>query len=97
SSTTWTTRKPCLALRRREKNFVRPVLNREGLWLRHGYSAVKLNAPRAMREWNTPRGYTRCAISERAVSSQRDQLFTAFEGAGGADLAEHAMPHSFDF
>src|SRR6266511_4915918 len=88
--------KRCIELQRREMNFARTVSRREVLWRPHGCSARKLNAPRAMRGWNTPRGYTRCAISGRAMSSPRDRLFTVFEGTGGAELAESVMPRSFD-
>jgi hypothetical protein len=75
---------------------VGPVLNREVLWPRHGCSAKKLNAPRAMPGWNTPLGYTKCAISVPAMNSSLDRLFTVFDGTGVAELAESAMPHSFD-
>src|SRR5882672_290867 len=88
--------KRCIELQRRVMNFARIASSREVLWLQHGCSAGKLSAPRAMREWNTPRGYTRCAISGRAMNSPRDRLFTVFEGTGGAGLAESATPRCFD-
>jgi hypothetical protein len=88
--------KRCIELQRREMNFARIVSSREVLWLQHGCSARKLSAPRAMRGWNTPRGYTKCAISGRAASSQCDRLFTVFGGTGGAELAESATPRFFD-
>src|SRR5215208_5867142 len=88
--------RPCLESRRHETSSVGPVLNREVLWPRHGCSAEKLNALRAMPGWNTPPGYTKCVISGPEMNSSRDRLFTVFERTGAAGLAESAMPRCFD-
>src|SRR5438132_3800418 len=87
--------KRCVELQPREMNFARIISSREVLWLQHCCSARKLSAPYAMPGWNKPRGYTRCAISGRAMSSPRDRLSTVFEGTGGTEIAKTANPLSF--
>ena len=65
-------------------NSAHTVSSPEGLWRRHGCLAMKENARRATRRWNTRRASARCATFAREKHFPQERWCIAFTSHGAA-------------